>query len=64
MNYVISSWIILIVSGVVALLGLNFAARGHDAGINAAGWLLFAFGTIYTIRLGGSIAAGVDDDAS
>lgn len=41
------SWLMLAVSVLVFLLGLVFAARGEDAPIVVAGWLLILFAVIY-----------------
>jgi hypothetical protein len=58
MNVGLSSWIVLFLSGVVAVLGLILAARGADFAVNAAGWILLVFGSLFAIRLGGQIAKG------
>lgn len=63
MNEGLSSWIVLFLSVLVAVLGLILAVRGTDLGIGAAGWILLAFGAVFAVRLGGQIAKGDIDKA-
>lgn len=47
---------LLILSAVIAVIGLVLAAKSVDGGMELAGWLFFVFGVAFAFRLAGKMA--------
>lgn len=60
MNAGLANWAILIVSMLVAVMGLLLAGKSVDFGMELAGWLFFAFGVGLSFRFAGKMALGDD----